>query len=221
MTNARDVLFNPLLNDNPITLQILGICSALAITNSLASALIMSAAVTSVLAVSNVAISLLRHHLPSSVRLIVQMTVIASSVIVIDEVLKAYAPRMSETLSVFVSLIITNCIVLARSEAFAMRHGVGMSLLDGIGNGIGYSLILVAVAVVRELFGTGGLMGYQFFTLVEDGGWFQPNRMMLLAPSAFFIIGFMIWGIRRWRTEQVEQPDFEEAPTPLGHPEAA
>jgi Na+-transporting NADH:ubiquinone oxidoreductase subunit D len=168
-----------------------------------------------------VAISLLRHHLPSSVRLIVQMTVIASSVIVIDEVLKAYVPRMSETLSVFVSLIITNCIVLARSEAFAMSHGVGMSLLDGIGNGIGYSLILVAVAVVRELFGTGGLMGYQFFTLVEDGGWFQPNRMMLLAPSAFFIIGFMIWGIRRWKTEQVEQPDFEEAPTPLGHPEAA
>lgn len=219
MNNARSTLIDPLLNNNPITFQILGICSALAITNSLVSALIMSAAVTSVLAVSNLSISLMRHHLPSSVRLIVQMTVIASSVIVVDQILRAYAPTVSATLSVFVGLIITNCIVLGRSETFAIKHPPLLSMLDGIGNGLGYSMILIGVAFVRELLGTGGLAGHQLLPLAAAGGWFEPNRVMLIAPSAFFIIGFTIWGIRSWKTDQVERADYEEAPAALGHPE--
>ncbi len=205
----RDTLLNPLINENPITLQVLGICSALAITNSLYSALIMSLALTSVLAFSNVAISLIRHHLPDSVRIIVQMTVIASGVIVVDELLKAFLPDTARTLSVFVGLIVTNCIVLGRAEAFAAHNKVGYSLLDGIGNGIGYSLVLVFVAIIRELFGTGSLLNIEVFPLAIDGGWFDPNALLLLPPSAFFIIGFLIWGIRSWKTEQLEQAEFK------------
>lgn len=212
MSAARDALLNPLVDENPVTLQVLGICSALAITNSLYSALVMSLALTSVLAFSNVVISLIRRHLPDSVRIIVQVTVIASAVIVVDELLQAYAPETARTLSVFVGLIVTNCIVLGRAEAFAAHNKVGISLLDGIGNGIGYSLILIAVAIVRELFGTGSLMQWEVFPLADKGGWFEPNALFLLAPSAFFLIGFLIWGIRSWKTGQVEQPEYRPIP---------
>ena len=213
MARSRDALLNPLLDENPVTLQVLGICSALAITNSLYSALVMSLALTSVLAYSNVAISLIRHHLPNSVRIIVQMTVIASGVIVVDELLKAFAPDTARTLSVFIGLIVTNCIVLGRAEAFAAHNKVGISFLDGIGNGMGYSLVLVIVATIRELFGTGSLLGVKIFPLTVDGGWYEPNALLLLPPSAFFIIGFLIWGIRSWKTGQVEQPEFRPVPT--------
>lgn len=205
---AKDILFDPLINVNPITLQILGICSALVITNSLISALVMSLSLTSVLAFSNVSVSLIRNHLPGSVRLIVQMTIIASAVIIVDQFLKAYAPETSRTLSVFVGLIITNCIVLGRAEAFAMKNGPWLSFLDGIGNGLGYSLILIVVATIRELWGTGQLAGIEIIALAENGGWFDANKLLLLPPSAFFIIGFLIWGIRTWKTAQVEKPDF-------------
>ena len=214
MGRAREVLFNPLLDENPVTLQMLGICSALAITNSLYSALVMSLALTSVLAFSNVVISMIRRHLPNSVRIIAQMTVIASGVIVVDELLQAFAPETARTLSVFVGLIVTNCIVLGRAEAFAVQNNVGMSFLDGIGNGMGYALLLITVAIIRELFGTGSLMDVEILKLASNGGWFEPNAMLLLPPSAFFIIGFIIWGIRSWKTKQVEQPDFR--PIPVG-----
>ncbi|MEM8683610.1 MAG: NADH:ubiquinone reductase (Na(+)-transporting) subunit D [Pseudomonadota bacterium] len=208
MSRTRDALLNPLINENPIMLQVLGICSALAITNSLHSALVMSLALTSVLAFSNVSISLIRQHLPDSVRIIVQMTVITTGVIVVDQILRSYAPETARTLSVFIGLIVTNCIVLGRAEAFATQNSVGMSFLDGLGNGLGYSLVLIAVAVVRELLGTGALLEQQILPLKADGGWFEPNLMFLLPPSAFFIIGFLIWGVRSWKTAQVEEPDY-------------
>jgi Na+-transporting NADH:ubiquinone oxidoreductase subunit D len=214
MKGGREALTRPLFDENPVTLQVLGICSALAITNSLYSALIMSLCLTSVLAFSNVSISLIRRHLPSSVRIIVQMTIIATGVIVVDEVLKAYAPDTARTLSVFVGLIVTNCIVLGRAEAYAVQNNVGLSFMDGIGNGLGYSLILIATATIRELFGTGGLLGVNLFALAQDGGWFHKNAMMLLPPSAFFIIGFFIWALRTWKPKQVEKPDF--VPIPVG-----
>jgi Na+-transporting NADH:ubiquinone oxidoreductase subunit D len=207
---ARKTLLDPLISQNPVTLQVLGICSALAITNSVATALIMGLALTSVLAFSNVCISMIRNHMPNSVRIIVQMTIIASGVIVVDELLKAYAPDIARTLSVFVGLIVTNCIVLGRAEAFAVQNNVSMSFLDGIGNGLGYSLVLLVVATIRELFGAGTLLGIEILPLVQNGGWYVPNGMLLLPPSAFFIIGFLIWAIRSWKTDQVEQPDFEE-----------
>lgn len=207
---ARDVLLNPIIGDNPITRQVLGICSALAITNSLRNALVMSLALTAVLVTANVAISLLRRHLEASVRLLVQMTIIASAVIVADEFLRAYAPDISRTLSVFVGLIVTNCIVLGRTESFALRYHPGLSALDGLGNGLGYGLVLVVVAVIRELFGTGALLGIPLLPLAADGGWFRPNALLLLPPSAFFIIAGLIWLIRSRRPEQVEQPEVRE-----------
>jgi Na+-transporting NADH:ubiquinone oxidoreductase subunit D len=209
---ARQALLMPLIDENPVTLHILGICSAVAITNSLYSALVMSLALTVVLAFSNVAISMIRHHLPSSVRIIVQMTVIASGVIVVDELLQAFAPETAQTLTVYVGLIITNCIVLGRAEAFAVHNKVTISFLDAIGNGIGYSLILITVAIIRELFGTGTLLDVEILKPVSEGGWFEPNAMMLLPPSAFFIIGFIIWGVRSWKPKQVEQPEFQPLP---------
>lgn len=212
MIRVREALLTPLIDENPVTLQVLGICSALAITNSLHSALIMSLALTSVLAYSNVIISMMRRHLPNSVRIIVQMTVITSGVIVVDELLKAFAPETARILSVFVGLIVTNCIVLGRAEAFAVQNRVGISFLDGIGNGMGYSLILISVAIIRELFGTGSLLEVEIFRLAVDGGWYEPNTMLLLPPSAFFIIGFIIWGIRSWKPKQVEQPDYRPIP---------
>jgi Na+-transporting NADH:ubiquinone oxidoreductase subunit D len=207
---ARETLVAPLVDRNPITLQVLGICSALAITNSLYIALIMAAAVTAVLMFANAAISMIRRLIPSSLRIIIQVTIIASGVIVVDQVLKAYAPEASRILTVFVGLIVTNCIVLGRAEAFAMKNPVWPSMLDGIGNGLGYGLILVMVATIRELFGAGSLLGFQVLPLTADGGWYQPNALLLLPPSAFFIIGFLIWGIRTLKTEQMETPEFEQ-----------
>ncbi len=205
----RRTFLDPLINTNPITVQILGLCSALAVTSSLLPALIMSAAVISVLAFSNVAVSLMRTVIPRNIRLILQMTLIASAVIIVDEILKAFAPDVSRILSVFVGLIITNCIVLSRVEAFAMQNDVRSSLLDGIGNGLGYSLILIPVASVREIFGSGTLLGYPVLRVVNEDGWYTPNELFLLAPSAFFIIGLLIWWIRAWRSEQVERPEYE------------
>ena len=208
--SARETLFDPLFNKNPVLLQVLGICSALAITNSLKTSLIMSLALTSVLAFSNVSISMIRNHIPNSVRIIVQMTIIATGVVVVDELLQAYAPDASRVLSVFVGLIVTNCIVLGRAEAFAAKNNVFDSFLDAIGNGLGFSLVLIAVGTIRELLGSGTLLGVEILKLVQNDGWFVPFSIMLLPPSAFFIIGFLIWFLRSWKTEQVEQPDFEK-----------
>lgn len=204
----KGALLDPLIDNNPITLQILGICSALAVTTTLSASLIMCVALTAVLSLSNASISMIRHHVPTNIRIIVQMTIIASLVIVVDQILKAYVYEISKVLSVFVGLIITNCIVLGRAEAFAMQNPPGISFLDGVGNGLGYSLVLIVVATIRELFGSGSLFGYTILTPVTDGGWYQANGLMLLPPSAFFIIGLMIWVIRAARKEQVEEPEF-------------
>lgn len=210
--SARQVLFEPIFSNNPIALQILGICSALAVTTSLNVTLVMCLALTSVTALSNLFISIIRTQIPSSIRMIVQMVIIASLVIVVDQVLKAYAYDISKQLSVFVGLIITNCIVMGRAEAFAMQNPPHMSFLDGIGNGLGYSFILIVVAFFRELLGAGKLFGIEILPVVNQGGWYQPNGLLLLPPSAFFIIGLIIWALRAWKTEQVEEPEFKMAP---------
>jgi len=211
---SRQTFLAPLLKENPVTLHVLGICSALAITNSLTSSLIMSAAMTVVLLITNTTISLIRNHLPASVRIIVQITIIASAVTIIDQFLTAFLPDAARTLSVYISLIVTNCIVLGRAEACAMKSNVGTSILDALGNGLGYSIVLVIVSVIRELFGSGSLMGYRLLELARDGGWYQPNEMLLLPPSAFFIIGFLVWAIRSWKPEQAEKPEFKPIPLP-------
>jgi Na+-transporting NADH:ubiquinone oxidoreductase subunit D len=215
MSTQKEVLVDPIFNDNPITLQVLGICSALAVTVSMSTTLVMCAAVTFVTIMSNVAVSLVRNRVPTSIRIIVQMTIIASLVIVVDQVLQAVAYDISKSLSVFVGLIITNCIVMGRAEAFAMQNGPWLSALDGLGNGAGYSVILIFVALVREPLGSGTLLGYEILPKLTDGGWYQPNGMMLLAPSAFFIIGLSIWAIRSWKPDQVEDVEYEI--TPNGH----
>ena len=202
------ILTRPLVDDNPLTLQILGICSALAVTTSLDTALLMSFVVTCVLALGSGSVSLIRNHLPHSVRIIVQITIIASLVIVVDQLLQAYAYELSKRLSVFVGLIITNCIVLGRAEGFAMHNRFVPSLLDGIGNGLGYSLILIVVGAIREFFGKGSLLNVQILVPTSQGGAFEPLHLMLLPPSAFFIIGGLIWYIRRRRPQQVEKPEF-------------
>ena len=202
---AKDVLFNPLFNDNPIALQILGICSALAVTTKMETSITMSLAVIFVLSMSNTAVSLIRNIIPNNIRIIVQMTIIASLVIIVDQFLRAFAFDTSKQLSVFVSLIITNCIVMGRAEAFAMKNGPAMSFLDGLGNAIGYSAILLVVGFFRELFGSGKLFGVEMFSLSTEGGWYEPNGMMLLPPSVFFLIGFFIWILRAIKTEQIEE----------------
>ncbi len=209
---VKEVLLNPIFNNNPIGLQILGICSALAVTSNLNTALVMSVALTLVCAFSNLFISMIRSQIPNSIRMIVQMVIIASLVILVDQVLKAYAFSLSKQLSVFVGLIITNCIVMGRAEAFAMQNPPLLSFFDGIGNGLGYSAMLIALGFIRELTGAGKLMGYTILPAVNDGGWYLPNGMMLLPPSAFFLIGLFIWGIRAWKKEQVEKPAFKMAP---------
>lgn len=209
MAETRKILIDPIVDNNPVTLQVLGICSALAVTTSLLPALMMCLALTSVIALSGAAISILRHRIPNNIRIIVQITIIASFVIVVDQMLKAYAFETSKQLSVFVGLIITNCIVLGRAEAFAMNNGVGLSFLDGIGNGLGYSVVLIIVAVVRELFGAGSLMGFEILPLTGNGGWYEGNGLMLLPPSAFFIIGLLIWAVRAARPQQVEKPEYQ------------
>lgn len=205
MSTPRDVLLDPLIRKNPIALQILGICSALAVTSKLETVTVMALAVTLVTAFSSLSVSLLRHQIPGSIRIIVQMTIIATLVIIVDQLLKAYAFSISKQLSVFVGLIITNCIVLGRAEAFAMKNPPGLSFLDGIGNGLGYSLVLFIVAFFRELFGSGALFGHPVLPLSANGGWYQPNGLMLLPPSAFFLIGLIIWAVRSWRPEQAEK----------------
>ena len=212
MNAVRDTLAKPIFRDNPIALQILGICSALAVTSSLQVTLVMCLALTSVTAFSNLFISLIRRHIPGSIRIIVQMTIIASLVILVDEVLKAVAYEISKQLSVFVGLIITNCIVMGRAEAYAMKNPPLASFFDGIGNGLGYSVVLIFVAVVRELFGAGKLFGVEILPLVTEGGWYSPNGLLLLPPSAFFLIGLFIWMLRAWDARQVEAPDFRMAP---------
>ena len=208
MSNVKEILFGPIFNDNPIGLQILGICSALAVTTKMSVALVMCIALTLVTAFSNLFISLIRNRIPSSIRIIVQMTIIASLVIVVDQILGAVAYDISKQLTVFVGLIITNCIVMGRAEAFAMQNPPGLSFLDGVGNGLGYSIVLMAVASIRELIGSGSLFGFEILPLVTNGGWYSLMGLMLLPPSAFFIIGLLIWALRSWKTEQVEAADY-------------
>jgi len=201
----KSLVFGPVFANNPIALQVLGICSALAVTTKLEKALVMGIALMLVTAFSSMFISMIRNHIPSSVRIIVQMTIIASLVIVVDQILKAYAYNVAKELSVFVGLIITNCIVMGRAEAYAMKSPPLMSFLHGIGNGLGYTVLLVIVAVIRELFGSGTLMGVEILPLVSAGGWYVPNGLLLMPPSAFFIIGLLIWALRTWRPEQQEK----------------
>jgi len=201
----KSLVFGPVFANNPIALQVLGICSALAVTTKLEKALVMGIALMLVTAFSSMFISMIRNHIPSSVRIIVQMTIIASLVIVVDQILKAYAYNVAKELSVFVGLIITNCIVMGRAEAYAMKSPPLMSFLDGIGNGLGYTVLLVIVAVIRELFGSGTLMGVEILPLVSAGGWYVPNGLLLMPPSAFFIIGLLIWALRTWRPEQQDK----------------
>jgi len=203
--SPKKVLIDPIINNNPITLQELGVCSALAVTTQLSTALVMAVAVTLVTGFSSAAVAALRNYIPSSIRMIVQMVVIASLVIVVDQILKAYFFQISKTMSVFVGLIITNCIVMGRAEGFAMKNTAWMSFVDGIGNGLGYSLVLILVAFFRELFGSGALFGFPILAKVTDGGWYAPNGLLLLSPSAFFLIGILIWIVRTFKPGQVEE----------------
>lgn len=203
--NFKKTILDPLFNNNPIALQILGVCSALAVTSKMETVLVMSLAVICVIALSSLSVSIIRDYIPSSIRIIVQMTIIASLVIITDQILKAYLFETSKALSVYVGLIITNCIVMGRAEGYAMQNGPLMSFLDGIGNGIGYAIVLIFVGVFRELFGSGSLLGFQILPLASEGGWYQPNGLMLLAPSAFFLIGFFIWILRTFDKDQVEE----------------
>lgn len=209
---VREVLLNPIVNNNPIGLQILGICSALAVTSNLKTALVMSIALTLVTACSSMFISMIRSQIPSSIRMIVQMVIIASLVIVVDQLLKAFAFGLSKQLSVFVGLIITNCIVMGRAEAFAMQNPPRLSFYDGIGNGLGYSAMLLILGVIRELLGSGKLLGLTVIPVVNDGGWYIPNGLLLLPPSAFFLIGLIVWALRTWKKEQAEAPAYRLAP---------
>lgn len=204
-SDNKKVLFGPVVDNNPIALQVLGVCSALAVTSSMANALVMTLAVMFVTAFSNLFISAIRNQIPSSVRIIVQMAIIASLVIVVDQVLKAFSYQLSKELSVFIGLIITNCIVMGRAEAFAMKEKPGISFLDGLGNGLGYGAVLMIVAFFRELLGFGTVFGIEILQLTQNGGWYQGNGLLVLPFSSFFIIGLIIWAVRQWKPEQVEE----------------
>jgi Na+-transporting NADH:ubiquinone oxidoreductase subunit D len=201
----REALVDPLVVENPIAIQVLGICSALAVTTKMETAVVMSIAVIAVTSLSNLSVSIIRNYIPPSIRIIVQLTIIASLVIITDQLLKAFLFDISKQLSVFVGLIITNCIVMGRAEAYAMANPPLPSFMDGIGNGLGYSLILIGVAFFRELFGTGQLFNIQVLPLVSEGGWYQPNGLMVLSPAAFFLIGVFIWLMRTWKPQLVEE----------------
>lgn len=201
----RSILLDPLFNNNPIALQVLGICSALAVTTKLDKAIVMAVALTAVTAFSNLSVSFIRNYIPTNVRIIIQLTIIASLVIIADQILKAFVPEISKQLSVFVGLIITNCIVMGRAEGFAMQNGPWHSLLDGIGNGLGYSMILVLVGFTRELGGSGKLLGHSILPLVSEGGWYNPNSIFVMPPSALFLVGIFIWLLRSFKPEQVEE----------------
>lgn len=209
---AKEALFEPVFNNNPVMFQILGICSALAVTGKLETAIAMAIALTLVTGFSNLFISMVRNVTPSSIRMIVQMVIISTLVIFVDQLLRAYAFAISKQLSVFVGLIITNCIVMGRAEAFAMKNPPVISFFDGIGNGLGYSALLLTLATFRELFGSGKLLGFEVLPLAKDGGWYVPNGLLLLPPSAFFLIGLLIWALRTWKTNQQEKPEFVIAP---------
>ena len=202
---ARKALLDPLFENNPIALQVLGICSALAVTTKMETSVVMCGAVIFVLTFSNFFVSLLRNNIPNSIRIIVQLTIISSLVIVADQFLKAYLYDISKQLSVFVGLIITNCIIMGRAEAFAMQNRPGLSVMDGLGNGFGYSLILLATGFFRELLGSGKLFGHTVLPLATEGGWYTPNGLMTLSAGAFFIIGGFIWALRIWKHDQVEE----------------
>ncbi len=201
----RTTLIDPLFNNNPIALQILGICSALAVTTKLDKAIVMAISLTIVTAFSNLSISLIRNLVPTNVRIIIQLTIIASLVIIADQILKAFVPAISKQLSVFVGLIITNCIVMGRAEAYAMQNPPWESFLDGIGNGLGYSMILIILGFFRELFGSGKILGYTVLKTINEGGWYNPNGLLLMAPGALFIIAILIWLLRVWKPEQQEK----------------
>lgn len=210
--NVKDVLLGPILNTNPVIFQVLGICSALAVTSNLKTALAMSIGLTAVTAFGNLFISLIRNVIPNSIRIIVQMVVVATLVIIVDQMLQAFAPAIAKQMSVFVGLIITNCIVMGRLEAFAMKNPPGISFIDGLGNGLGYSALLIVVALIRELLGSGSWFGIPLLQTVNNGGWYVPNGLLLLPPSAFFIIGLVIWALRSWKTDQQESTEYKIAP---------
>ncbi len=207
---AKELITTPIIDKNPVILQVLGICPALGITNSVMTALVMTIATTAVLSFASISVSLIRNFIPTNVRIIIEVTIIATGVIVVDQVLKAFLPDVARTLSVFVGLIVTNCIVLGRAEAFAVKNGPWPSLLDGVGHGLGYGLILVSVGTIRELLGSGTWLGIEILPLTQNGGWYTPNQMMLVAPSAFLIVAALIWVVRSRKREQVEKPDFEQ-----------
>lgn len=211
-TSIKDVLLGPILNTNPVIFQVLGICSALAVTSNLKTALAMSIGLTAVTAFANLFISLIRNVIPNSIRIIVQMVVVATLVIIVDQMLQAFAPAIAKQMSVFVGLIITNCIVMGRLEAFAMKNPPGISFIDGLGNGLGYSALLIVVALIRELLGSGSWFGIPLLQTVNNGGWYVPNGLLLLPPSAFFIIGLVIWALRSWKTDQQESTEYKIAP---------
>ena len=201
----RDVLVDPIFDRNPVAVLVLGICSALAVTTRLEHALVMTFSVMAVLVGSNVAISLIRSQVPASIRNLVQISVIASLVIVVDQLLEAFAFDAWKQLSVFVSLIVTNCIVMGRTEGFAMKNRPGLSMLDAVGNALGYGALLISVAFLRELFGTGKLFGFEILKLQSEGGWYVQNGLMTLAPGAFILIGLLIWALRSWKTDRIEE----------------
>ncbi|KPJ99092.1 MAG: Na(+)-translocating NADH-quinone reductase subunit D [Nitrospira bacterium SG8_35_4] len=205
MGRYKEAFTAPLFERNPVAVQILGICSALAVTTRIETALVMSLAVTAVVSLSNLSISLIRKQVPGSIRIIVEMTIIASLVIVVDQLLKAFAYEVSKQLSIFVGLIITNCIVLGRAEVFALKNPPGISFIDGIGNGLGYGMLLLSVAFFRELLGSGKLAGIPVLTPQSDGGWYLPNGLFLLAPSGFILVGLFIWALRTWKPELREE----------------
>jgi len=205
----KKLITDPLDENNPVTIQVLGICSALAVTVQMKAAVVMSVSVLFVLLMANISVSLMRNLIPNRIRIIVQLVVVASLVIIVDQVLKAYLYDVSKSLSVFVGLIITNCIVMGRAEAFAMKEKPLLSFLDGLGNGLGYSLILIGVASIRELFGAGTLFGYEVLPLISNGGWYMGNNLLLLPPSSFIIIGLFIWLIRSIKSDQIEEDDHE------------
>jgi len=205
MSKMRTVFLNPIIKDNPVVVQILGICSALAVTSKLETALVMALAVTLVTGFANFAVSLIRKQVPGSIRIIVEMTIIASLVIIADQFIKAFAFNISKQLSVYVGLIITNCILLGRTEAYGLKNPPGASLLDGLGNGLGYSLVLLVVAFFRELLGAGKLLGVTLLTPYTEGGWYVPNGLLVFPASAFFLIGLLIWALRTWKPETLKE----------------
>ncbi len=219
--STKELLTKPILENNPVILQILGICSALAVTSSVKFSLVMAIGLTLVTAFSSFFVSMVRNYLPGSVRIIAQMIIISALVIVVDQILKAVAYDISKQLSVFVGLIITNCIVMGRTEAFALKNPPVPSFLDGFGHGLGYSALLIVIATFREIFGAGKWFGMQVLPVATDGGWYVPNGLLLLPPSAFFVIGMIIWAMRSWKKNQVEKESFRIAPNSIKTQEIA